>query len=87
MSRKFEYILRIIINIFRFLSLKIFHESNIKNSWKLLVSPNADIYLTDGGRIELGDISNIEKNTQIRATGGHIVIGDRVYCFSQVNSN
>ena len=79
MNRKLEYIIRIILNIFRFLAKKIIHGNRIKSSWKLLVSPNADIYITNGGRIDLGSLCNVEKNTQLRSTGGHISIGNKVY--------
>lgn len=79
MNRKLEYIIRIVLNTFRFLIKRVIHGNHVKNSWKLLVSPKADIYITNGGQIDLGSMCNIEKNTQIRSTGGHISVGNRVY--------
>lgn len=79
MNRRIEYILRIIVNIIRFLILRLIYGLRIKNSWKILVSPKADIYITNKGYIKLGTMCNIEKNTQIRSTGGEILIGNNVY--------
>lgn len=79
MNRKFEYVFRIVINYFRFSVLKLIYGQHIKHSWKMLVSPKADVYITNKGCIELGNMLNLEKHTQIRATGGNISIGSNVY--------
>lgn len=79
MNRKIEYILRMIFNVFRFIILKLIYGVRINNSWKTLVSSKSDINITNKGRINLGVMCNIEKNTQIRATGGEISIGNNVY--------
>lgn len=77
--RKIDYIFRIILNVFRFLALKLIYRFRIKCGWKLLVSLRADIYINNGGTIYLGNMCNIEKNTQIRSSGGIINIGNNVY--------
>lgn len=79
MNRRIEYTLRIFFNFFRFTILKLIYGKRINNSWKTLVSSKADIYLTNKGYINLGKMCNIEKNTQIRATGGEVFIGNNVY--------
>lgn len=79
MNRKFEYVIRIIINFIRFFLLKLVHWKKIKYSKKLLVSPKADICIINKGTIEFGNMCNLEKNTQIRSNGGNVFIGNNVY--------
>lgn len=79
MNRRIEYALKIGINIFRFILLRLMYGSKIKCSGKLIISPRADIKITNKGRIELGKICNVEKNSQIRSTGGYISVGNNVY--------
>ena len=45
--RKVDYIFRIILNVFRFLALKLIYRFRIKCGWKLLVSLRADIYINN----------------------------------------
>ena len=84
--RKVDYIFRSILNVFRFLALKLIYRFRIKCGWKLLVSLRADIYINNGGTIYLGNMCNIEKNTQIRSSGGIINIGNNVYINRNCNN-
>ncbi len=79
MNRKVEYILRIIFNFFRLNLLKLVYGKKIIFSNKLLISPKADIHITNNGSISIGSMCNVEKNTQLRSTGGSIILGKNVY--------
>lgn len=79
MNRKFNYCFRVIFNLLRNFILRVTSFNSINCAVVEFISPFADINVSDGGKIKIGSKSNIEKNSQIRSSGGEIVLGDGVY--------
>lgn len=79
MKRKIGWGLTVVYNFFRLMVIWLFNCGKIKYSLIEIVSPNAKLASSDKGTIKLGKKCGIESGTLLRASGGKIVVGNRVY--------
>lgn len=79
MNRRVIYGIRIIINTIRVPLMRLISLSKIKCSFMELFSIGAEIRANNAGRVCIGKMCNIEKNSLIRASGGNVVFGSNIY--------
>lgn len=74
MNRRFFYLLRIIINLFRVPFLRLISLNKIKCSLRQIISPATKIRAYKNGLIQISKMSVIEENVLLEANGGELII-------------
>lgn len=75
MSRKFRYLFRLMVNVFRASILKVIFWGKFKSPISMLASARSEFRIEENGSINIIKSLNMEANSLVYAFGGKIRIG------------